>query len=131
MLSLLLFLSMLVGIDAQGCTIEMAVRTTEYILKELYPEGAPRYGINFTDTNPNCLVTSEIRGLYKQISISIKFYRYDDNSTISEARYNYICFNNVWNRWYQDISETSYFNGTRSDCSDCSNTTVNDYHCQR
>ena len=124
MLSLLLFLAMLTGKDAQNCTIEMALSAIEERLKD----SEIRFQINFTDTNPNCLATSDIRGSYQSISMSVKFYRDGDNSTINEVRSNYICLDNYWLCFYE---EESYFNGTRSDCSDCSNTTVNDHHCQR
>ena len=130
MLSILLFLAMLVGIDAQNnCTIDMALSLIEERLSER--EGTQKYEIDFIETKSNCLATSEIRGFYEHISMSVKYLRDDDNSTIHKARYTYVCHNDFWRFWYEDKSETSYFNGTRSDCWNCGNRTVNDHHCLR
>ena len=127
MLSLMLFLAMLVGIDAQNCTIEEALTAMEDRIKPA--ESTLESNVTFTDTRRNCLATSEIYGLYEQISMSVMYYTDNDSSTIKKARYTYICSKDGWQFWYGNKSETSYFNGTRSDCWDCTDRTENDHHC--
>lgn len=126
---LLLFLATLVGIDAQGCTIEMAKNTTKLLIMDSSTEGE-RFIISLNETLPNCLATSVQRGFYTSISMSVKYTKSDNDSAIEEARFNLVCFKDNWERADADL-KASYFYGERSNCSKCSNTTVNDHHCTR
>ena len=127
---LLLFLATLVKIDAQSCSLlDIESFITDRLLADAITEGTRSVNISLIDTNPNCLATAKEFGLYRSLSISVKYLSSDDNET-KEIRHNYGChpINNIWQ--FVNKSE-SYFNGTRTDCSDCSDQTVNDYHCKR
>lgn len=126
-LTLLLFLASLVGIDAQGCTQESALNAIRNRLN--VPEGET-FGVVFKERNPSCLVTDNEYGLYKQISLSVKYVVSQNDSTVRETRHTFFCIFGLWLR-LSDDELTPHFNGSRSDCSDCSNPTVNEHHCAR
>ena len=129
MLALLLFfLATFVGIDAQGCTIGDVEDVIRERLGEI--EGTVSSNISLIDANPNCLATSVEHGLYSSISMSVRYATAENDSRIKEARYDYLCFRKAWFRYNEYLSKNPYFNGTRDDCSDCTNGTVNDHHCE-
>lgn len=125
---LLLFLATLVGIDAQSCSLEdIETFITDRLLAEI-TEGTRSVSITLLDTIPNCLATAEQFGFYRSLSISVKYHLSDDNET-QEVRHSYGCRDT--NTWQFVNKNGSYFNGTRTDCSDCNDPSVNDYHCKR
>ena len=129
MLALLLFfLATFVGIDAQGCTIEDLEDVIRRRLSEI--EGTASSDISLIDPNPNCLATSVQHGLYNSISMSVRYTTAENDSSIEEARYDYLCVGKAWFRYNEYLFENPYFNGTRDDCSACTNDTLNDHHCE-
>ena len=125
---LLLFLATLVGINAQGCTIETARNAT--VLSIISRPEVQNNIINSNETIPNCLVTSIQRGTYISISMSVRYTKSANDSEIEEERFYYVCHNDIWFK-ARNNSNASYLNDTRSNCSSCTDTTVNDYHCTR
>ena len=124
---LLLFLVTLVEVNAEGCNETTA---KEFIAERLQEKELSPV-INLIRTEFNCLSTSNKRGEYNFISISVQ-YTSSYNNITNEARYNLACdkVNGGWLRTHEDLS-APYMNGSRSDCSDCRNRTENDHHCTR
>ena len=127
--SLCLLLVALVEVSVQQCTIEGfenirldTVQTTEIT------DGSQTVIINRTIYN--CLSTSQTIGVYDSISVSILYIISDNPNQLRDVRYNMRCASNAWGRvGQQPVAFLS--NDTRQDCSDCTNSTVNDYHCTR
>ena len=125
-----LLLATLIGITIQQCTIEGfeaialdTVKTTEIV----------EAGQNITAINGifyNCLSTSQTIGVYNSMSVSIFYTRSDTPDRLRDVRYNMVCSSDSWLRIGQQPNAFTS-NGTRRDCSACTNQTVNDYHCTR
>ena len=77
----------------------------------------------------NCLSRSDTNDLYSSMSVSILFVITNSNGRImrSEVRYNLQCSNSVWE--IVGNQSTALRSNTGYDCSDCTDQTVNDYHC--
>lgn len=118
-----LLLAILLGVDAQKCSMEVAENATIDRIREI--ESEPM--INIIDLQYNCIATNKRLGIYHSISMSVQ-YSGSNTAVINQRRFNWECRNDGWVRRQEDIS---YFNETRSDCHTCTNTTVNDHHCTR
>jgi len=128
--SLWLLLATLVGVSVQQCTIEkFEMIKLDLVWGTIIDGNLMITAIN--DTVYNCLSTSQIIGTYQSMSVSIFYTRSDNLTNLRQVRYNMICLSN---RWEQDgLGQSTAFrsNDTRQDCFDCTNRTVNEYHCTR
>ena len=77
----------------------------------------------------NCLSRCDASGHYSSLSVSILYFITNSNGRImrSEVRYNLQCNNSVWE--IVGSQSTALRSNTSYDCSDCTDQTVNDYHC--
>ena len=125
-----LVLIVLIEFSVQQCTIEEFEDTTAVDTLQ---------GTEATDANEtfminrtiyNCLSTSQTIGVYNSTSVSILYIRSDTPNQLREVRYNMVCNNGSWARVGQQ-STALMSNDTRHNCSDCTDQTVNDYHCTR
>jgi len=71
----------------------------------------------------NCLSRSDTSDHYSSMSVSILYIRSD----IHEVRYNLQCKSNVWE--IVGNQSTALRNNKTRYCEDCTDETVNDYHC--
>ena len=128
--SLCLLLVVLIGFSVQQCTIEGFEDTTA--LDALQSTEAFDAGQTFTinRTIYNCLSTSQTIGVYNSMSVSILYIRSDTPNQLREVRYNMLCSNGNWSHVGQQ-STALVSDDTRHNCSDCTDQTVNDYHCTR
>ena len=126
----LIVLIVLIEFNVQQCTIEEFEDTTAVNILQ---------GTEATDANEtfminrtiyNCLSTSQIIGVYNSMSVSILYIRSDTPNQLREVRYNMVCNNGSWACVGQQ-STALMSNDTRRNCSDCTDQTVNDYHCTR
>ena len=123
-------LAALTGVSVQQCTIEGfegmialdTLQTTEVT------DVSQTFIINRTIYN--CLSTSLTIGVYNSMSVSILYVRSDTPNQLRDVRYNMLCFSNSWSRFGQQ-STALLSTDTMRNCSDCTNQTVNDYHCTR
>ena len=124
-----LLLTNLVGVSVQQCTTEgfqnIALDT---VLSTETTDGSQNLTINRTIYN--CLSTSQTIGVYNTMSVSILYIRSDTPNQLRDVRYNMQCINNAWGR-IGDQPVAFLSTDTRQNCSDCTNATVNDYHCTR
>jgi len=125
--SLCLLLVTLVGVSVQQCTIEEfeaialdTVQTTEAT------DASQTFTINRTIYN--CLSTSQTIGVYNSMSVSILYIRSDTPNQLRDIRYNMECLSNNWERVGEN-STAFLSSDTKRNCSDCTDQTVNDYHC--
>ena len=131
----LLLLATLVRISVQQCTIASLGRTIIELLRGERHEPDPKYDSNtiqphINNTVCNCLQQSPIFGFYLSLSVSIQYvYLNEDPSLLLAIRFGLWCSSGVWQR--VGIVHNEFMNGTRSDCSDCKDMTVNDHHCTR
>ena len=118
LVSLLLFLSCLVGISIQECTIEKFHHNyTDKLRRIISSQVIP------IDIYYNCLSPSKSNSTGSQYSsMSVSLF-YDSN----EVRYNLQCNNSVW-EIIGNQSTVLRNNNTRY-CEDCTDQTVNEYHC--
>ena len=122
-----LLLTFLVDISVQQCTInEFQADIADLVTTTEATDAGQSFIIN--STYYNCLSSSQIVGLYSSMSVSILYIRSDDPNNIREVRYNVQCINNVWTRLGRQSSALRN-NSTRFNCSDCTNSTVNEHHC--
>jgi len=128
--SLWLLLATLVGVSVQQCTIEKFEMIELDLVRGTLSDGNLMItAIN--DTVYNCLSTSQTIGEYKSMSVSIFYTRSDNLTNLRQVRFNMICTSD--NGWEQFGQQSTAFrsNDTRQDCFDCTNQTVNEYHCTR
>ena len=119
-------LSFLVDVSIQQCTIdEFQADLTDILTSTEATYTGQFFTINATYYN--CLSSSQIVGLYNSMSVSILYIRLDDPINIREIRYNLKCNSNVWNEVGRH-STALRSNNTRH-CKDCTDQTVNEYHC--
>ena len=128
--SLCLLLASLVGVSVQQCTIERFENVIA--LDTLQAAEATDANQNFmiNRTVYNCLSTSQIIGVYNSMSVSILYIRSDTPNQLRDVRYNMQCSNGNWARVGRQ-STALVSSDTRRNCSDCTNQTVNNYHCTR
>ena len=126
-----LLLATLIGLSIQQCTIEKAESFVNMRLRERNPENLEEAEISFV-AYPNCLSTSKQLDKYNFMSISVLYNRSKNQSKVNEIRFDLEC-HGVDNKFWLHSGEinTAFISDTRSDCSDCRNTTVNDHHCTR
>ena len=128
--SLCLLLITMVGVSVQQCTIEGFEAIALDIVKttEITEAGQMITAIN--DTFYNCLSTSQTIRVCNSMSVSIFYTRSDTPNQLRDVRYNMLCSSNSWSRVGQQSTALTS-NGTRRDCSSCTDQTVNDHHCTR
>ena len=128
--SLCLLLVALVEVSVQQCTIEgfenIALDTVQATEGNI--DFSQTFAINRTIYN--CLSTSQTIGVYNSISVSVLYIRSGTPNQLRDVRYNMRCISNAWGRAGQQ-SVAFLSNDTRENCSDCTNSAVNDYHCTR
>ena len=125
--SLCLLLFAMVGVSVQQCTTEgfqnIALDT---VLSTETTDPSQVFTINRTIYN--CLSTSQTIGVYNTMSVSVLYIRSDTPNQLRDVRYNMLCIGNAWGRvGHQSVAFVS--SDTRQNCFDCTNQTVNDYHC--
>ena len=128
-MSLSLLLAALTGLSVQQCiyTIEgfeaIAIDTLQVTVAT---DASQTFTINRTIYN--CLSTSQTIGVYNSMSVSLLYTRSNTPNQLRDVRYNMVCFSNSWSRFGQQ-STALLSTDTMRNCSDCTNQTVNDYHC--
>ena len=127
--SLCLLLVAMVRVSVQQCTTEgfqnIALDTVQATETT---DATQTFTINRTIYN--CLATSQTIGVYNSMSVSILYIRSDTPNQLRGIRYNMRCVGNSWGRVGGE-SAAFVSSDTRQNCSDCTNATVNDYHCTR
>ena len=121
-LSVWLLLMALVEVSIQQCTIKGSMSKIKDNLSSTTDAM-----ITINSTYYNCLSRSDTSDHYSSMSVSILYIRSDDPNNIHEVRYNLQCNNSVWEIvGSQSIALRN--NNTRY-CEDCTEQTVNKYHC--
>ena len=124
--TLLLLLTLLVGVSIQQCTIDdFQAMAIGVINSTETTDGSGTITIN--STYYNCLSRSDTSDHYSSMSVSILYIRSDDPNNIHEVRYNLQCNNSVWE--IVGNQSTALRNNNTRYCEDCINQTVNEYHC--
>jgi len=75
----------------------------------------------------NCLSRSDTSDLYSSMSVSILYIRSHNPNNVHEVRYNLQCNNSVWK--IVGNQSTALRNNKTRYCEDCTDQTVNEYHC--
>jgi len=109
-------------LSVQQCTIEKSIFEIENRLSSI---SATIITIN--STYYNCLSRSDTSDHYSSMSVSILYIISDDPNSIHEVRYNLQCNNSVWE--IVDNQSTALRNNNTVFCEDCTDQTVNSYHC--
>lgn len=123
-------LAVMVSVSVQQCNIEGFEAIALDTVKATEIAEADQNITALNGTYYNCLSTSEIIGMYNSMSVSVFYTRSDTPDQLRDVRYNMLCVDNGWLRvGEQSVALRS--NDTRRNCSDCTNQTVNDYHCTR
>ncbi|XP_065903380.1 adhesion G protein-coupled receptor L3-like isoform X2 [Dysidea avara] len=124
--SLLVLLLLLIDPSVQQCTIEQFKTsvTTMVMSKE---DTSAKQSIIVNSTYYNCLSLFDTSDHYSSMSVSILYIRSDDLNNLHEVRYNLQCNNSVWEIVGNQL--TALRSNTSYNCSDCTDQTVNDYHC--
>ncbi|XP_065902435.1 uncharacterized protein [Dysidea avara] len=121
-----LLLAFLVGVSIQQCTIEEFQMIAINMINSSKATNVSRT-IRITNTYYNCLSLFDTGDHYSSMSVSIIYIRSDDLNNIHEVRYNLQCNNSVW-EIVGNQSTVLRNNNTRY-CEDCTDQTVNEYHC--
>jgi len=106
-------------LSVQQCTIEEFTFEIENRLSATM--------ITINSTYYNCLSRSDTSDHYSSMSVSILYIRSDDPNSIHEVRYNLQCNNSVWE--IVGNQSTALRKNNTVFCEDCTDQTVNDYHC--
>jgi len=122
-----LLLIFLADVSIQQCIIdEFLANITDIVASTETTNFIQSFTIN--STYYNCLSPSQISGQYSSMSVSILYIRSDDTNNVREVRYNLLCRNSVWEIvGRQSVALRN--NITRDSCSDCTDSTINEYHC--
>ena len=119
-------LAFLVGVSIQQCTIEefrmIAINMTNSS-EATNVSGTMR----IINTYYNCLSLFDASDHYSSMSVSILYIRSDDLNNLHEVRYNLQCNNSVWE--IVGNQSTALRNNNTRYCEDCTDQTVNEYHC--
>jgi len=83
--------------------------------------------ITINSTYYNCLSRSDTSDHYSSMSVSILYISLVDPNNIHEVRYNLQCNNSLWE--IVGNQSTALRNNNTVFCEDCTDQTVNDYHC--
>ena len=119
-------ISVVAGVSHQQCTLDKFVRNASNIVNS--DETAKHnHTITINSTYYNCLSRSETSDHYSSMSVSILYIRSDDPNNTHEVRYNLQCNNNVWE--IVGNQSTALRNNNTRYCEDCTDQTVNEYHC--
>ena len=117
----------IVNVSIQQCTIESFTSNATEIVESTETFNSSQT-VTIDSTYYNCLSLYQIIGHYSSMSVSILYIRSDDPNNIYEVRYNLQCNNSVWEIvGRQSIALRN--NITRSSCSDCTDPSINEYHC--
>lgn len=128
--SLCFLLTILVNISVQQCTIENFEEEVALNLLDTTEPTNNRQTFTIDRIFYNCLSTSQMIGIYRSMSVSMLYVRSDSPTTIRDVRYTMTCLDNAWIR--NRTLPTALQNiETKRNCSDCTNESVNDYHCTR
>ena len=128
--SLCLLLVFLIGFSIQQCTLQIFEDTTAINTLQSTEATDANQTITINRTIYNCLSTSQTISVYNSMSVSILYIRSDSPNQLREVRYNMVCGNGNWARVGQQ-STALVSSDTRHNCSDCTDQTVNAYHCTR
>ena len=121
-----LLLAFLVDISVQQCTIdEFQANVTDIVISTKATDAVQSFIIN--STYYNCLSRADTSDHYSSMSVSILYIRSDGPNDIHEVRYNLQCNNSVW-EIIGNQSNALRSNNTKY-CEDCTDQTVNEYHC--
>ena len=119
--TLLTMLAFLARVSVQQC----AIHNFKEVAIDMINSTKTSEIININSTYYNCLSRSDTSDHYSSMSVSILYSR--GHNRRFEVRYNLHCNNRTWkivgNQSIALRSNTSY------NCSDCTDQTVNDYHC--
>ena len=120
-------LALLVNISVQQCTIDdFQASITDIVVTTEATDAVQSFNVN--STYYNCLSSSQTIGQYSSMAVSILYIRSDDPNNIHEVRYNLLCNNSVWEVVGNQPTALRN-NNTMLDCFDCTDQTVNEYHC--
>ena len=100
----------------QQCTVKNSISTISLSV-----------GSFISNTYYNCLSRSDTSDHYISMSVSILYIRSDDPNNTHEVRYNLQCNNSVWE--IVGNQSTALRNNNTRYCDDCTDQTVNEYHC--
>ena len=121
-----ILLMAVVSVSAQQCTIdEFQTNLTDILASEEMTNASQVITIN--SIFYNCLSSTQITDVYSSMSVSILYIRSDDSNNTHEVRYNLQCNNNVWE--IVGNQSTALRNNNTRYCEDCTDQTVNEYHC--
>jgi len=131
LISLWLLLVTQVTVSVQQCPVETFI-PLELVQTTEVTDSNQIFTIN--STFYNCLQTSSTIGQYVTMSVSVLYVRSDSLNTLRGVRYNLLCGPTTsppftWVRSQLQTSNVLQSNDTRFNCSSCSDTSVNDYHC--
>ena len=124
--SLLLLLAFLVGARSQQCTVNGFKVVVVDVINSTQATNA-NGAITINSTYYNCLSRSDTSDHYSSMSVSILYIRSDDPNNTHEIRYNLQCNNSVWE--IVGNQSTALRNNNTRYCDDCTDQTVNEYHC--
>ena len=121
-----ILISVLAGVSHQQCILDQFVRNASYIVNS--GEAAKHnYTVTINSTYYNCLSKSETSNHYSSMSVSLLYTRSDNPNNTHEVRYNLQCKNNVWE--IVGSQSTALRNNNTTYCEDCTDQTVNEFHC--
>jgi len=109
-------------LSIQQCTIEESIFEIKNSLSS--------YSVTMITINStyyNCLSRSDTSDHYSSMSVSILYIRSHDPNSIHEVRYNLQCNNSVWE--IVGNQSTALRSSNTVFCEDCTDQTVNMYHC--
>jgi len=123
--SLLVWLLLMTSIKVsiQHCTIE----ESKFKIKDRLSYFTNPAMIIINNIYYNCLSRSDAIGHYSSMSVSILYIRSHDLNNIHEVRYNLKCNNSAWQ--IVGNQSTALRNNKTKYCEDCTDQTVNEYHC--
>jgi len=119
----LLFLSLFINVSVQTCTIKQFQTNASSMV---ISTEATNDEVVINSTYYNCLSRSDTSDHYRSMSVSI-LYSIKRQKVRNEVRYNLQCNNGDWE--IINSQSTTLRSNASYNCSDCTNQTVNDYHC--
>ena len=123
-LSVWLLLLASIKVSIQHCTINEESMSK---IKDRLSSFTSSAVIAINSTYYNCMSRSDTSDHYSSMSVSILYIRSHDPDNIHEVRYNLQCNNSVWE--IVGNQSTALRNNNTRYCKDCTDQTVNEYHC--
>ena len=114
-----ILLMVFASISLQQCAIE---EFEAIVIGEVFNQS-----IVINRTFYNCLSRTQTSNVYSSMSVSIVYIKSDDPNNTHEVRYNLQCNNNIWK--IVGNQSTALKNNSTRFCKDCTNHTVNEFHC--